>query len=293
MPEVAGVVHRYVDTGRLRLHVAEAGSGPVVLLLHGWPQHWYAWRKLIPLLADSCRLVCPDLRGFGWSDAPAGGYATKDLAADVVALLDVLELDAVDVVAQAEGARVGFEVCLDQPGRIRRMVTLAAMHPYPRLALVAPLAWRVWWTPLVETTWVGRWVLRHLSVIVRGVLRASCATPGGLEDQALEEFVASIRERGPARASERLMHSFAYREMLPAIAGANRRRRLETPVLMLGGERDFFYPPRCLGGFEPYTEDLRVEVVAGAGHLLAEERPEAVAAAVRGFLARGATVAGR
>ena len=65
MPEVPGVAHRYVETGRLRVHIAEAGSGPPVLLLHGWPQHWYAWRKLIPLLAGSYRLICPDLRGLG------------------------------------------------------------------------------------------------------------------------------------------------------------------------------------------------------------------------------------
>jgi pimeloyl-ACP methyl ester carboxylesterase len=66
MPEVAGVTHRYVETGRLGVRVAEAGSGP--LLLHGWPQHWYAWRELIPLLAGSRRLICPDLCGFGWTD---------------------------------------------------------------------------------------------------------------------------------------------------------------------------------------------------------------------------------
>jgi len=65
MPEVADVTHRYVETGRLGVHVAEAGSGPPLLLLHGWPQHWYAWRELIPLLAGSQRLCCPYLRCFG------------------------------------------------------------------------------------------------------------------------------------------------------------------------------------------------------------------------------------
>src|SRR5258708_21462833 len=87
MPEVAGVEHRYVPTGRLDIHIAAAGSGPPLLLLHGWPQHWYAWRKLTPLLAGSHRLICPDLRGFGWTDAPARGYKTAHLSADVVALL--------------------------------------------------------------------------------------------------------------------------------------------------------------------------------------------------------------
>lgn len=90
MPEVPGVEHRFVEAGRLRVHIVEAGSGPPLLLLHGWPQHRYAWRKLIPLLAGSRRLICPDLRGFGWTDAPASGYWTAGLAADAAALLDAL-----------------------------------------------------------------------------------------------------------------------------------------------------------------------------------------------------------
>ena len=142
MPTVPGVEHRQVETGRLRVHIAEAGSGPPLLLLHGWPQHWFAWRKLIPLLANSRRLICPDLRGFGWTDAPDEGYRTADLAADAVALLDALELDRVDLIGHGEGGRVGFELCLSQPGRVRRLVTLGAMHPYPSRRLLAAQAWR-------------------------------------------------------------------------------------------------------------------------------------------------------
>ncbi len=155
MPTVPGVEHRQVETGRLRVHIAEAGSGPPLLLLHGWPQHWYAWRKLIPLLAGSRRLICPDLRGFGWTDAPDEGYRTADLAADAVALLDALELDRVDMIGQGEGGRVGFEMCLSQPSRVGRLVTLGAMHPYPSRRLLAAQAWRYWWTPLVETSSPG------------------------------------------------------------------------------------------------------------------------------------------
>ncbi len=71
-PEIDGVTHRYVDVPGVRLHVAEAGEGPPILLLHGWPQHWWVWRKVIPALAENHRVICPDLRGFGWSEAPAG-----------------------------------------------------------------------------------------------------------------------------------------------------------------------------------------------------------------------------
>lgn len=284
MPEVAGVAHQYVQTGRLGMHIAEAGSGPPLLLLHGWPQHWYAWRKLIPLLADSWRLICPDLRGFGWTDAPADAYRTADLAADMAALLDALELDQVDVIGHGEGGRAGFELCLSQPGRVRRLVTLGAMHPYPSLRLFAPHAWRFWWTPLVETSWLGRWVIGHLPAVTRAVLRASAADRAALGDAVIEEFAASVRQPARARASERLMHQFAYYEMIPALLGANRARRLRTPALMLNGERDFFIPAQALGGSGPYADDLRVQVIPAAGHLLAEERPETVAAAVRAFL---------
>ena len=283
MPAVRGVDHRQVATTRLRVHIAEAGTGRPLLLLHGWPQHWYAWRKLIPLLAGSRRVICPDLRGFGWTDAPDEGYRTADLAADAVALLDELDLDRVDVIGHGEGGRVGFELCLSHPGRVRRLVTLGSMHPYPSPRLLAPHAWRYWWTPLVETSQLGRRVIRHLPAVTRAVLRASAAGSAEVSDAVIEEFVASVRQPAQARASERLMHEFAYHEMLPELWGANHSRRLQVPALILSGERDFYVPARALGGFEPYADDLRVRVIPGVGRLLAEVCPQVVADAALAF----------
>ena len=83
MPQVAGVSHRFIQAGRLRVHVAEAGAGPPVILLHGQFQHWYAWRGVVPALAAAgFRLICPDMRGHGWTETPGSGYGTADLAAD-------------------------------------------------------------------------------------------------------------------------------------------------------------------------------------------------------------------
>ena len=86
LPELPGVEHRFVDAGGLRVHVAEAGSGDPLVLQHGWPQHWLAWSKLIPALAEDYRVICPDLRGLGWSDAPPEGYEKEQLASDLLAL---------------------------------------------------------------------------------------------------------------------------------------------------------------------------------------------------------------
>ncbi|TMK74421.1 MAG: alpha/beta fold hydrolase [Actinobacteria bacterium] len=100
IPAVEGVEHRFVDANGLRVHVAEAGAqdAPPVLLLHGWPQHWYMWRRVMAGLRGEYRLLAPDLRGFGWTEAPGDGYDGETFAADQVALLDALGLERAHVV---------------------------------------------------------------------------------------------------------------------------------------------------------------------------------------------------
>ena len=87
-----------MDVGEVRIHIAETGTGPPIVLLHGEPQHWYAWRHVIPRIADRYRVICPDLRGMGWSDAPASGYDKERMATDMLTMLDQLDLDEVRLV---------------------------------------------------------------------------------------------------------------------------------------------------------------------------------------------------
>src|SRR3712207_5593291 len=99
LPMHSGVEHTDVDLPGVRMHLAESRSGEPVLLLHGFPQHWWEWRHLIPRLAPHHRVICPDLRGFVWTEAPPEGYTTAQQQADVLALLDHLGLSQVRVVA--------------------------------------------------------------------------------------------------------------------------------------------------------------------------------------------------
>jgi pimeloyl-ACP methyl ester carboxylesterase len=277
------ISHRMLETERLRMHVAEVGSGPPVLLLRGWPQHWYAWRHLIPLLADRYRLICPDLRGFGWTEATETGYRTSDLVDDVIGLLDALELDNVLVVGHGEGARVAFHLGLRRPDRVRRLVALNQPAPFggSRRAFLRH-AWRYLWTPLVETTLLGRWVVRHLPLLTRTILRRTAA-PTLEPSQAIEEFVAAVREPQRARASERLMHEFAYHELIPTLRGHYRDRRLTVPTLVLAGAEDPLLPPALIEEGLEYADDLRLDVVPHAGHYLHEEAPQVVADAIGDF----------
>src|SRR5204863_7343073 len=122
-----------VDVGGLSVHVAEAGSGPPLVLLHGWPQNWYCWRRVVPLLAPKFRLIMPDLRGHGWSDAPRRGYEKEQLADDLVGLLDALQLDEVGMVGHDWGGWVGFLACLRAPERFGGLLALGIPHPFQRL----------------------------------------------------------------------------------------------------------------------------------------------------------------
>ncbi|MCP3818353.1 alpha/beta fold hydrolase [Streptomyces sp. A3M-1-3] len=277
LPKVAGVRHRMIDVRGTRLHLAEAGEGEPVLLLHGFPQHWYAWRKLIPQLAGEYRLICLDQRGFGWSDAPARGYGTDPRVDDVLALLDALGLERVRLIGHDWGAWTGFHLCLRAPHRISHYLALNMMHPWPLHRRLLPQAWRFWYTAILEQPLLGRLVLARRPSVTRWLLHKGVADRSVWEPAAVEEFVRSTGEPDRARAGEALHRAFALRDIARLLLGRYRRLRLTTPTVLLGGERDFVLPPGVLSGAGRHADALRIEVVEDCGHLLHEERPDLVA----------------
>src|SRR3954451_21956114 len=124
LPPVRGVAHRFVEANGVRLHVAEAGSGPPVLLVPGWPQHWWAWRKVIPTLAERYRVLAIDLRGWGWSDAPPGRYEKQTFADDLLALLDAEEIEKVSIIGHDWGGYASFLLAMDHPDRVAGLTVL-------------------------------------------------------------------------------------------------------------------------------------------------------------------------
>ena len=142
---VPGVTHRQVDVGGLSVHVAEAGrpDAPPLVLLHGWPQHWYCWRRVVPLLAADFRLVMPDLRGHGWTQAQAP-YDKEQLATDLLGLLDALELPRVGLVGHDWGGWTSFLACLRAPERFSGLLALGITHPFQEPSVARALqAWRL------------------------------------------------------------------------------------------------------------------------------------------------------
>jgi pimeloyl-ACP methyl ester carboxylesterase len=143
---------RYVDTGEVRLHAVIGGEGPPLLLVHGWPESWYAWRLLMPALARDFEVVAVDQRGMGLSDKPQDGYDTGTLANDLVALMDALGHQRFAVVGHATGFAIGYALAADHPDRTDRVVLAEipgspGTAPSPPMFAPGPLNDRLWHIP--------------------------------------------------------------------------------------------------------------------------------------------------
>jgi pimeloyl-ACP methyl ester carboxylesterase len=282
-PEVPGVEHRFVDAGGLRMHVAEAGGGEPIVMLHGWPQHWYLWRGVIPVLAPHARVICPDLRGFGWTDVPRAGYSPETMAGDVLALVDALGLERVRLVGHDWGGWIGFLLCLDHPHRITRFVALGVVPPWPsRDPRTLLHVWRIAYQIHLSLPYVGR------LAVERGVARLALRRGGPLREDEVEAFARRLTG-DRARATESLYRNFLLRDAPAVAAGRYAGRPLEVPTLLILGQRDPIIPARLAREQAARADALDVEIVPGAGHLIVDERPELVSDRVLRFLAHGAT----
>jgi pimeloyl-ACP methyl ester carboxylesterase len=277
LPDVAGVRHadHALPTG-VTLHVAEAGDpeAPAILAVHGWPQHWWLWRDVIPVLAESHRVICPDLRGLGWSGQPADGdFGKQRFADDMLALLDALGIERAGYLGHDWGGWTGWLLALRAPERLERLMALSIVHPWTPRGPLLLNAWRILYQPPLAAPVLGPAVVTRFA---RLALRRSM-------DAAIAEVYAGVLD-DPARAeaSSRVYRHFLMRDLPGLLPGE--RARVELPVKVLSGRSDPAVHPSLLGGLERHAPDAELEIVDG-GHFLVDERPELVADRARAWFA--------
>src|SRR4051794_32591410 len=278
LPQLDGVEHRFESANGIRMHYAEAGAGEPVVLLHGWPEHWWMWRDFIAPLAERFRVIAPDLRGHGWTDKPDGDYRKPVLLDDVLALLDELGLDRVRLVGHDWGGWVGMLAGLRAPERIERLVAMSIPHPWqrrphPRVALSGTYQ-------LVAGGPIGKLAMQH--GFARTILRLG-RTAGEFSDEELRMYDAVAREPDAAAATVRIYRSFLLHELRPWASGDFKAARLTVPTLWLVGENDPLAGASD-DGFRDYADEMALEFLPGASHFLPEELPQIVLDRVLAFL---------
>jgi pimeloyl-ACP methyl ester carboxylesterase len=282
MLELAGVTHRHIEARGMRFHVAEAGpdGAPPVVLTHGWPQHWWLWRHVIPQLAKDRKVYAWDLRGLGWSDAaPDGDYTKTAMADDLLGVMDALNIDRAGLVGHDWGAFSGMIACVKAPQRFTGFVSCSVPHLWPRDRFNPRRLVLLGYQGPISTPFLGERLMRK--GFATRLLKAGRAS-GRWSDEELHAFGDVMREPKAAKATVGIYRQFLTKELPQFFRGAYADQRLKVPTRLLAGTEDVAVKGDSLEGAN--ADDLVVQWVDGAGHFLPDEAPEVVVQAARELL---------
>ena len=281
------LAHRYADLGDVRLHYVEAGQGPLVLLLHGFPQFWYQWRHQIPALVEAgFRVVAPDMRGYNLSGKPPGvrAYRLELLARDVERLILACGERTADVVGHDWGAIAAWIAAMRHPERVGKLAILNVPHPARSLdGLLSPMQ-------LLRSSYVFFFQIPRLPeeviragdfALLRSVFRSDPVQPEALTAEDIERYIEAIARPGALTASINYYRALLRnpREMRALL------QRVEAPVLVIWGEKDRFLSRRLAEPPRLWVPNLiRVKRLPDASHWVAEDRPLEVNTLLLDFL---------
>jgi pimeloyl-ACP methyl ester carboxylesterase len=274
---------RFIDAGGLRQHVVIGGDGPPLLLVHGWPQTWYAWRLVMPALARDFQVIAVDQRGRGLTEKPDDGYDTATLANDLIAVMDALGHHRFAVVGHDTGMWIGYALAADHRDRVDRLVVaetpLPGVSPSPPLLGNSHLNDRLWHFAFNRLADINDQLVAGREDVYFGWQFAS-KTAKPLPAEAVRYYVDGLA------ADRRALHaSFGiYRALDDTIAQNQRRQsqRLALPVLAIGGQ--YSLGEQVADTMKLTADDVQTAVIPGCAHHPPEETPTELLATLAPFL---------
>ncbi|MBR7944787.1 alpha/beta fold hydrolase [Burkholderia cenocepacia] len=283
--DTLALTHHTVTANGIRQHVIDAGAGPVVVLLHGFPETSFAWRFQIPVLARHYRVIVPDLRGYGETDKPAAGYDKRNMARDLAALLDALGIERIALVGHDRGARVATRFAKDFPERVERLVVMDNVPTRIVAQNMTAQTTRAYWfflfhqVPDLPEALIAGKEAEWLSYFFADW----CYNPHAISGDAFDTYVRAYRRPGAVRgalADYRANAEDVQQDLVDADV------RIACPTMAIWGE-DFYAVGKMFdmkAVWEGMATHLRAEPIAQCGHLPHEEQPERVNALLLDFL---------
>ena len=281
---MTGLDQLTVRANGIKINLWAGGKGPPVLLLHGYPQTGQMWRKIAPRLIDEFSVVCPDLRGYGDSDKPLGGYDKKTMARDMHEVMAALGHGSYAVVGHDRGARVGHRLALDQPQGVTRLCVLDIVPTHTVFARtdrhLAAAYWHWFYfqapdLPEVMLAAAPEAFLRHM-------FRSLTFRAGAIDEPIVQEYLRAFRLPGTIRAGLEDYRAAATRDFEDD--ERDLERKLACPMLAIWGEFGKMHALFDVLG----TWKQRAERAEGhplpCGHFIPEEAPEELLADLRPFL---------
>lgn len=282
------IEHRMIQANGIALHVAEAGpvDGRLVLLLHGFPEFWFGWRELIePLAAAGLRVVAPDQRGYNLSSKPKGvdAYRLDLLATDIFALANAYGRDRFCVVGHDWGAAVAWWMATIGPERLARMSVINAPHPaiWRRAMTEDPIQRRKSrYVRGLRMPWLPELMMRMGNYKILADALAGSACPQAFDTATMAEYRKAWTQPGALTGGLNWYRAL-FRQDLPVPAP----KSIKVPTLILWGDRDVYAGPELAEASAALCAKVTVTHLPDATHWAPHDEPDAVAAALRDFLA--------
>lgn len=287
-PEEPRVVHRYADLGGVTLHYVEAGEGPLVVLLHGFPEFWYSWRFQIPALVKAgFRVVAPDMRGYNLSSKPenVSDYRIELLAKDVKDLIHHLGEDRAFALAGHDwGGAVAWATAMRHPEVVGRLAVLNIPHPKTFLSGLRTIKQirKSWYIFALQTPGSpGRYVQRRIFEWVLRSFRSDPARPGAFTEEDIELYREAMSRPGALTAATNYYRALVRRNPKKSTALI---RKVDAQTLVIWGERDRYLGVELSEVDRNLVPNLRVERIPSASHWVQQDAPEKVNALLLDFL---------
>lgn len=285
LPDAPGFTHTMIETPGLRTHVAEMGEGDPVVLLHSFPQHWWVWRDIAPAIAAAGhRVICPDLRGSGWTEPDDESFGPESQLDDVVALLDALGVARADFLCHDMGAISGMQLSYRHPDRVRSIVQLAVPPGFMEFSPAVMPAFAH--MPALLMHRPGR-SLRYL------FSRRYCAR--ALSEQEIEAYLRPQKRDEVQRAVRALYRGMIIPVSMRLMSGVYKRMRLHPPMLAVFGALDGPFSEstvrRICRHHERHADRFELSFVESAAHFLPDDAPEACATIALDWFDRAEAVA--
>lgn len=277
--------HAFAEVNGIRMHYVTAGQGPLVLLLHGFPEFWYSWRKQIPALAEHFTVVVPDQRGYGETDKPGWGYEVDVLVADMLELIGVLGHERAMVVGHDWGGAVAWAMAIAYPQRVERLAILNAPHPKvfaKHLRGNKAQQRRSWYMGFFMLPALPELAFKADDyALVERIFRAT-TPPGTFSDEEIVAYKDALSKPGALTAALNWYRAAGRQGSRGLLAGT--QMRCEVPTLLIWGDNDIALGAEMLADHPTYVPQLTVHRLPGVSHWVQHQAPDEVNQALLAFL---------
>jgi pimeloyl-ACP methyl ester carboxylesterase len=276
------LIDKHADVAGLQLHYVEAGDGPPVVLLHGFPEFWFSWRNQIPFLAaNGFRAIAPDLRGYNDSGKPAdiNAYAIPEIVKDIAGLITQVAGGRCTLVGHDWGGVAAWFVAMLHPELVERLIILNSPHPAPfaREMKKPRQKLRMSYQLLFQPRGFAEFVMRRFRFLA---LRSMLRSAGRFTPEDIERYVEAWSKPGALSGMANYYRAvFKTRRLLRSLV-----RPIAMPTMLIWGDRDPVFTIETTERFEEWVPNLRLERIAKAGHFVQTDAPDRVSQLMVEFL---------